>query len=710
MSASVGVVPGLLLQNVASHPELGECREGFTDLITNCGFKLGGEYEGFYILFRTSSARKRYRQNSQWLINGKKTFNVIAKSVDYDSKDSVIIPYNKYIEFIRQRKQMNSEHSYQNELRMHQTNMKDLRSSCTNKSKTTLIDLLLSAPVIYSMKVEYVLEASKLMKGIVHDPSDMLLRSLYLACQCYELEQFSEVRSHLRSMETLITVERTFNRQFLDQMSYTVRRIGELLEEKEAKREGENDEESLKTFLSLCEEEDVPDMLIIGSIIEVTNFNSFTIQPLGRKMCEVNFDTTEVFNNGKERLTSFPSEDLSKYFVTINFKEKKIFLFERDTTEKRPVRKSVTINSEVEVFSDDEAFSDEDQIFLSQPADQPPVDVEDEDDEKWFQELETFVSENLPTKEKKHHARLVTDLWRERSSWFLSYLNSEIFHNFDFEFPVKFLQSSLSEVLKKEIRESVRDNCVNEVQISNINCEKVIELTSDFFIKKAEEYSEAEREDDPAALRNTIVDVDDYDDDDSDELDNKIPGAAVVNDSTLKLKTENSELLKRISELEITSISNLESYERAQAEKAQEITTLKESLEESEEAFLNLSEAFRKVQTELLNHEAKLKKLEKEKDDEINLLKVQFKRFTETRQQITVVDPHNKNFYLYSEENNLLSLQTVREKWPNVKSLLWVSPVASAPSPFHKVVLKGGFFYPPTIWGWGGVKYYITLH
>ena len=122
---------------------------------------------------------------------------------------------------------------------MHEMAIDQIRSSLSEESKTILVDLLVSSPLIQETeKTRNIREASKIMREIASDgtlePPDLILRFLHLACQCYHIGEFSEVKLHLNSIEALMKVDGRwkvkFTKQFWDLLSQTVERIRMLCE------------------------------------------------------------------------------------------------------------------------------------------------------------------------------------------------------------------------------------------------------------------------------------------------------------------------------------------------------------------------------------------------------------------------------------------------------------------------------------------------
>ena len=721
-------VPGLLLENVASHPiYLGNCREGYANVIINCGFKLGREHEGFYILFENLSQRKKFRQSSSWLMESKKKFKIAAKSVEHDPEDCVIVPYNSYTEQVRNMKKIGCELNFQQKVQMHEMAIDQIRSSLSEDSKTILVDLLVSSPLIQeSEKTRNIKEASKIMREIDSDgtlkPPDLILRFLHLACQCYHIGEFSEVKLHLNSIDALMKVDGRWNveftKQFRDLLSQTVERIRKL-----CGTEGGNElrtEEKYKdilTFPTFCDTEQNSSQLIIGEIVEVSQSNSMILQPLGRRKCLVQFEESEVYNNNGERLTSFPPGDPSNFFVTLNFKDKKIFLIESEMLAEPqvdqgedPPSRSVFFNSMVEVL---DYSSEEETIFLSQPSHEVPVDVEDEDDEdELFQELENYIFENLRLESKgkgnveadKLRATSATDLWRTNSSWFLTF--------------VKFLQNSSTEVQDEQIRESVNENCSFKVRISNINREKLITLTSNFIFLKVWAwkmgFTRKQTEDLPP-LKEKIVDVDDEDEDvvvEKAEVNITLQKDVAEDMSELLLLIESYELKLMESNETITNLTNENTdLKNNLMEKVKDISIIKETSEERKKILLDVIATNEDMQIELSTKNEQIQtyeRLEKAKDAEINSLKRQLEELKARKKMITLVAPNTgQHFYLHSNSENLLALTAVRRIWPAVTSLSYSKVITPGSTALTVILmLRNGFFYPPAE-GWGNIKYQI---
>ena len=642
---------------------------------------------------------------------------------------------------------LNANVSHEKCLLLHDMAIDHIRSCLNQKSKIVLIDLLLNSPSrSENQMILRFNEASRTMREIISErslnPKPMILHTLTIVRKCYSHLELAELNLLLECIEgqTSLIADKKFEELIKDTLEKIRRTIGGPLDsnsntdhdegliaaeetensppEDEVKRSDEavDVDVEVRNFLSLCNEEDYQGQLIVGDIIDVVQPNSMTIQPLGRHKYKVNLETSGVFNNSGERLTSFPPGDPSRFFVTIDFKEKKIFLVEREIIAEGSSRpRVVTFKPGVEEFSP--SSEEEEPIFLSRPSDQLTVDVDEENDrDEIFDELEKYISDN-PSKEamknckkfgrgsNKMLATLITDIWRKKADWFVSY-KSEIFARVD---------RGQIEIPEAKIRNDVGQNCVFELKVNSSLPsdfkQKAVDLTADFLILKMKDYlKEKESLNHP---EEKIIDVDD----DSDWENSTPQVKAVIPDiKTKSLGDVNSGLLEKIKELENT-------IERKEKEVSQLKETLEVKINENENLKCKVNDLRKEADAlkntmmdELKVRTAKLadyERSEKAKDEEIKQLKFQLDilKPTERKRQITVVTRLNgKYLFFRPDENNLLPLSLVKERVPEVRSLFYCL-LQGTGFVNISVRLEKGFFHPP-VGGWGGargdIKYFVS--
>ena len=139
--------------------------------------------------------------------------------------------------------------------------------------------------------------------------------------------------------------------------------------------------DGLKRLPAVCEENQF-DILVLGEITEVLNEKEIIIQPFGREEILADVDETEIFNIRGEKLSKLTLEDPAVFLVTVNFKENKIFLLERElvTEPEKIVKKSVTFNLENYPDFQEESESEPEPVFLSENNKVVPVDVDEVED------------------------------------------------------------------------------------------------------------------------------------------------------------------------------------------------------------------------------------------------------------------------------------------------------------------------------------------
>ena len=137
--------------------------------------------------------------------------------------------------------------------------------------------------------------------------------------------------------------------------------------------------DELKRLSAVCEENQF-DNLILGEITDVLNEKEIIVQPLGREEILVDVNETEIFDTAGEKLSSITLEDPAVFLVTINFRDNKIFLLEREIfTEPE---KNVTFNLDnCHYFHLEEPEIEPEPIFLSENSNVVPVDVDDDEGE-----------------------------------------------------------------------------------------------------------------------------------------------------------------------------------------------------------------------------------------------------------------------------------------------------------------------------------------
>ena len=132
----------------------------------------------------------------------------------------------------------------------------------------------------------------------------------------------------------------------------------------------------LKKLPAVCEGNQF-DNLILGEITEVLNQNEIVIQPFGREEILVDVRLTEIFDIRGEKISKLSLDDPTLFLVTINFRDNKVFLVERElVTEPVRIVKSVTFNLDTCHHFQEEPEPESEPIFLSENNHVAPIDVD----------------------------------------------------------------------------------------------------------------------------------------------------------------------------------------------------------------------------------------------------------------------------------------------------------------------------------------------